>query len=123
MPSDDPNESLMFTHFKHALSQREITEVLGRAFVEARGNDRSARIDSAQLVFQSGNVQLVFYPRVYTTWEMWRYALKTMGIFVIDRLMAFEWTFYVYFEGLDLIGHGVLKDTFERERAVDIRVR
>lgn len=113
MQSDDPDQSLRFYQFKGPLSPQEISHVLDLAVAAALTKDLKGYLNAQQLLFRAGDVQLVFYPRKYMTWEMWKSALRTMERFLKVKSMAFGWSFYVSHLDLGPVGHGTVVDTSE----------
>lgn len=111
MQSGDRDQCLRFYHFRDPLPALELSNVLGVAVAAALSKDPKAYLNVQQLLFHSGDIQLVFYPRKYMTWEMWKNALRTMETFLLEHSMAFAWSFSVMQEGLGPVGHGTVVDT------------
>ncbi len=111
LQSGDPDQCLRFYHFRDPLPALELSNVLGVAVAAALSKDPKAFLKAQQLLYHSGDVQLVLYPRKYMTWEMWKNALRTMEAFLQEHSMAFAWSFSVMQEGLGPVGHGTVVDT------------
>ena len=99
-----------FYDYRAPLSRDEVVNAINLASFTAHKNPAENLIDTGQLHFTAGNVQLLLYPEEEMTWRMWSNAVFGIRRFVKDKEMFFGWSFIILDRGDHIVGKGWLVD-------------